>query len=140
MGVIGTGVSRGTADGLWVRFCFSGVQVPPERELEILELERSGHSENIPTFSRRRGNASCSDDFPDTPATTISNYSLSVQSLRRDICLSESEQVLITDSIWVFLKWKRQEECYSCCAREVKTKMAQSFVCEGAQLHIKRGF
>jgi hypothetical protein len=105
---MGTGVSRGTTDGLWVRFCFSGVQVPPKRQSDILELERSGHSENIPTFSRRRGNASCSDDFPDTPVTTKSNYSLSVpQSLRRDICLSESEQVLITDSLWVFLEMEK---------------------------------
>jgi hypothetical protein len=68
LGVIGTGVSRGTPDGLWVRSCLSGVQVPPKRELEILELERSGHNESIPTSSRRRGNVSCSDDFPDTPA------------------------------------------------------------------------
>jgi hypothetical protein len=59
-----------------VRSCFSGVQVPPKRQLAILQLERSGHNQSIPSSSRRRGNASCSDDFPDTPATTKSISSL----------------------------------------------------------------
>jgi hypothetical protein len=101
------GVSRGTTDGLWVRSCFSGVQVPRKRQSDILELERSGHSESIPTSSPRRGNASCSDDCPDTPATTISNYSLSVpKSSARHLFIGERAGIDYRFSLGFF--WKME--------------------------------
>src|SRR5262245_54825638 len=61
----------------------------PKGRLKILQWERSGHSENIPSSSPLRGNASCIDDCPDTPATTpsISTFLASPKFFARQVVI-----------------------------------------------------
>jgi len=62
-----------------------------KRPLTILEWERNGRNENIPTAFPLRENASYIDDCPDTPATTppISTLLASPKFFVRQVVIGE---------------------------------------------------